>query len=144
MIPGEQLSSDGGCEPCPQGTYRANGAGAACSPCPPGTTTPQSGAASADQCSLPVCRPGELSIWYRDIRNQPRLGCHSTLCDVSGNNKHSILISGSYLNVTLNTCIQCRKGTYQSEGQQTVCVPCPINTSTRGPGAVSKSREQHY
>ncbi|XP_022825719.1 sushi, von Willebrand factor type A, EGF and pentraxin domain-containing protein 1 isoform X1 [Spodoptera litura] len=100
---GEQLSSDGGCEPCPRGTWRANGSGAACAPCPPGTTTPQSGASSADQCSLPVCRPG------------------------------------SYLNVTLNTCVQCRKGTYQSEAQQTVCVPCPINTSTRGPGATSEA-----
>lgn len=56
---GEQLGSDGGCEPCPRGTWRATGAGAACAPCPPGTTTPQAGAATPDQCSLPVCKPGE-------------------------------------------------------------------------------------
>lgn len=57
---GEQLSSDGGCEPCPRGTWRATGSGASCAPCPLGTTTPHPGAASPDQCSLPVCKPGKL------------------------------------------------------------------------------------
>lgn len=61
VILGEQLGGDGGCEACPQGTWRANGAGAACAPCPPGTTTPQEGASTPDQCSLPVCKPGKLS-----------------------------------------------------------------------------------
>ncbi|GBP19642.1 Fibropellin-1 [Eumeta japonica] len=100
---GEQLGSEGGCEPCPRGTWRASGAGAACVSCPPGTTTPNNGAASPDQCSLPVCR------------------------------------AGSYLNETLNTCIQCKRGTYQSEAQQKACIPCPVNTSTRDRGATMES-----
>lgn len=55
---GEQLGSDGGCEPCPRGTWRATGVSAACLSCPLGTTTPLGGATSSDQCSLPVCKPG--------------------------------------------------------------------------------------
>lgn len=39
--------------------------------------------------------------------------------------------------MTLNTCVQCKKGTYQNEMEQTSCIPCPINTSTRDAGAVS-------
>lgn len=48
-----------------------------------------------------------------------------------------VCVPGTYLNGTLNECIQCKKRTYQSESQQTSCIPCPPNTSTKGPGAVS-------
>lgn len=46
---------------------------------------------------------------------------------------------GSYLNGTLNSCIHCKKGFYQPESQQTTCIPCPPNTSTKGPAAVSQT-----
>lgn len=44
---------------------------------------------------------------------------------------------GTYLNGTLNSCIPCKKGTYQPESQQTTCIQCPPNTSTKGTAAVS-------
>lgn len=46
-------------------------------------------------------------------------------------------IPGSFLNTTLNSCTICKKGTYQPSAQQTSCIPCPPNTSTKGIGAVS-------
>lgn len=66
-ITGEQLGSDGGCEACPRGTWRATSVSAACVSCPPGTTTPQGGASSADQCSLPVCKPGKYQFIFKCV-----------------------------------------------------------------------------
>lgn len=45
--------------------------------------------------------------------------------------------TGTYLNGTLNSCEPCKKGTYQPESQQTTCIQCDANTSTKGPAAVS-------
>ena len=47
-----------------------------------------------------------------------------------------ICLAGTYLNGSLNQCIKCKKGLYQPNSQQTVCLPCPPNTSTKGTGAV--------
>lgn len=100
---GQQLGSDGRCEPCPRGSYRAQGIQPTCASCPLGRTTPKVGASSIEECSLPVCQPG------------------------------------TYLNGTLNLCVECKKGFYQSEPQQTSCIACPPNHSTKTVGATSRS-----
>lgn len=46
---------------------------------------------------------------------------------------------GTFLNGTLNSCVPCKKGTYQPNSQQTSCIPCPPNTSTKGISSTSKS-----
>lgn len=43
---------------------------------------------------------------------------------------------GTFLNGTQNSCIPCKKGTYQPDPQQTICIACPPNTSTKGTAAV--------
>lgn len=48
-----------------------------------------------------------------------------------------ITITGTFLNGSLNACVSCKKGTYQPNAQQTSCIPCPINTSTKGIASVS-------
>lgn len=100
-VSGMQLGADGRCEPCPRGTYRAQGVQPACQSCPLGRTTPKVGASAVEECSLPVCAPG------------------------------------SYLNGTINMCVECKKGFYQSESQQTSCIACPPNHSTKTTAAVS-------
>lgn len=98
---GMQLGVDGKCEPCPRGTYRAQGVQPACQACPLGRTTPKVGSSTVEECSLPVCAPG------------------------------------TYLNGTINVCVECKKGFYQSDSQQTSCIPCPPNHSTKTTAAVS-------
>ncbi|XP_073822904.1 sushi, von Willebrand factor type A, EGF and pentraxin domain-containing protein uif isoform X2 [Musca autumnalis] len=100
---GQQLGIDGRCEPCPRGTFRAQGVQPSCAACPLGRTTPKVGAKSVEECTLPVCSPG------------------------------------TYLNTTINMCEECRKGYYQPETQQTSCIQCPPNHSTKITGATSKS-----
>ncbi|KAI5692644.1 hypothetical protein M8J75_014204, partial [Diaphorina citri] len=45
----------------------------------------------------------------------------------------------TYLNGSLNSCIPCKKGTYQPASQQTKCLQCPPNTSTKKQAATSKT-----
>jgi len=56
-----QLAAEGQCEPCPRGAYRTQGIEAACQICPPGRTTPKTGAITIEECTLPICAPGEVS-----------------------------------------------------------------------------------
>lgn len=45
--------------------------------------------------------------------------------------------SGSFLNASLNSCVPCKKGTYQPAAQQSTCLPCPPNTITKKIAAVN-------
>nr|CAD7258137.1 unnamed protein product [Timema shepardi] len=100
---GMQLALEGTCEPCPRGTYKAQGVQVSCQACPLGRITPKLGSVSIEECSLPVCPPG------------------------------------TYLNGTQNSCVACRKGTYQPEPQQTRCLSCPPEKSTKSTAATSAS-----
>lgn len=93
-----------------------------CEPCPRGTYRTQGVQASCQACPLGRTTPNMGSAAIEE--------CSLPVCE-----------PGTHLNGTLNECIQCKKGTYQSEPQQTFCIPCPPNTSTKGPAAVSFSNE---
>lgn len=41
------------------------------------------------------------------------------------------IVAGYFLDTSKNTCFGCELGTYQPSAQQTQCLPCPPNTSTR-------------
>lgn len=58
FILGLQLGIEGRCEPCPRGTFRTQGVQPACQSCPRGRTTLKVGASAVEECSLPVCTPG--------------------------------------------------------------------------------------
>lgn len=89
-----------------------------CEPCPRGTYRTQGVQASCQACPLGRTTPNMGSAAIEE--------CSLPVCE-----------PGTYLNGTLNECVQCKKGMYQSEPQQTFCIPCPPNTSTKGPAAVS-------
>ena len=44
------------------------------------------------------------------------------------------------LNVTIKDCVPCPKGFYQDKDQQTVCLQCPPDTSTKSNGASSRDQ----
>ncbi|XP_067122803.1 uncharacterized protein [Centruroides vittatus] len=54
---GLNLSINGNCEPCPQGTYRPRGT-PTCLKCPEGLTTASVSSVRQEQCSLEVCKQG--------------------------------------------------------------------------------------
>lgn len=39
----------------------------------------------------------------------------------------------------MNQCVECKKGFYQSDSQQTSCIPCPPNHSTKTVAATSRA-----
>lgn len=89
-----------------------------CEPCPRGTYRTQGIQAACLSCPLG--------------RTTPKLGAASIEeCSLP------ICPPGTYLNGTQNSCIACKKGTYQPDSQQTMCLPCPPNMSTKGTSAVS-------
>ncbi|XP_032681239.1 sushi, von Willebrand factor type A, EGF and pentraxin domain-containing protein 1 isoform X1 [Odontomachus brunneus] len=91
-----------------------------CEPCPRGTYRTQGVQASCHACPIGRTTPNMGSAAVEE--------CSLPVCE-----------PGTYLNGTLNECVECKKGTYQSEPQQTFCIPCPPNTSTKGPAATSKA-----
>ncbi|XP_059477749.1 uncharacterized protein LOC132198041 isoform X1 [Neocloeon triangulifer] len=90
-----------------------------CEPCPRGTYRSQGRHAAC----LP-CPPG---------RTTPKVGAAAVEeCSLP------VCLPGTYLNGTLNTCVDCKKGTFQPDSQQTSCVACPPNTSTQGTGSTKE------
>lgn len=88
-----------------------------CEPCPRGTYRTQGIQAACQSCPLGKTTP---KIGAASIEE-----CSLPICP-----------PGTYLNGTQNSCVACKKGTYQPESQQTMCLPCPPNTSTKGPSSV--------
>jgi len=62
--PGQQLTSLGSCEPCPQGYFRPRGR-PSCEQCPAGYTTETAGSIERRQCSLVLCSAGQ----YLNVTN---------------------------------------------------------------------------
>lgn len=89
-----------------------------CEPCPRGSYRTQGVQAACQTCPVGRTTPNMGSAAIEE--------CSLPVCE-----------PGTYLNGTLNECMECKKGTYQSEPQQTFCIPCPPNTSTKGTAAVS-------
>ncbi|XP_050541159.1 sushi, von Willebrand factor type A, EGF and pentraxin domain-containing protein 1 [Daktulosphaira vitifoliae] len=96
------------------------GAEGECEPCPRGTYRTQGVEPACQQC--PTGRTTKQSG-------------SSTIEECS----LPICVPGFYLNTTQNSCISCKKGTYQPATQQTSCLPCPPNMSTKTVSATSKS-----
>ena len=49
-----------------------------------------------------------------------------------------ICVTGQYLDAKTNVCTNCERGFYQPEEQQTECLPCPADTSTKREGATDR------
>lgn len=88
-----------------------------CEPCPRGTYRTQGIQSTCQPCPL-----GRTTQKFGSVTVEE---CSLPVCT-----------PGFYLNGTLNNCIPCKKGYYQPEYQQTSCVACPPNTSTKGTATV--------
>ncbi|KAK6617037.1 hypothetical protein RUM44_005394 [Polyplax serrata] len=91
-----------------------------CEPCPRGTYRTQGIQAACQNCPLGKTTPKTGAAFIEE--------CSLPICP-----------PGTYLNGTQNSCIACKKGTYQPDSQQTMCLPCPPNTSTKGTSSISKA-----
>lgn len=89
-----------------------------CEPCPRGTYRTQGIQSACQGCPIGRTTTKTGSITVEE--------CSLPVCN-----------PGTFLNGTLNSCVQCKKGYYQPESQQTSCVACPPNTSTKTTAAVS-------
>lgn len=89
-----------------------------CEPCPRGTYRTQGVQSACQSCPLGRTSPKSGSITIEE--------CSLPVCN-----------PGTYLNGTLNSCGPCKKGYYQPDSQQTSCIACPPNTSTKTTAAVS-------
>ena len=49
-----------------------------------------------------------------------------------------ICLAGEYLDAVTNECTLCALGFYQPDDQQTECLPCPSDTTTKRQGATDK------
>lgn len=154
---GKYFDHDTGlCRSCGHGFYQPNEGSFACEICGLGKTTRTSEAVSRDECR-DECNSGmQLAVegrcepcprgTYRSQgvqaacqacplgRTTPKVGAASIEeCSLP------VCLPGWYLNGTLNNCVKCKRGTYQPDSQQTSCLQCPPNTSTRTTATVSKS-----
>uniref|UniRef100_A0A1A9UCN5 Uncharacterized protein n=1 Tax=Glossina austeni TaxID=7395 RepID=A0A1A9UCN5_GLOAU len=149
-------SETGLCRPCGHGFYQSNEGSFGCKLCGLGQTTRTAEATSRKECRDECISGLQLGIdghcepcprgTYRSQgvqpsctacplgRTTPKVGAKSVEeCTLP------VCSPGSYLNGTLNMCVECPKGYYQSESQQTTCIICPPNHSTKNTGATAKS-----
>ncbi|XP_054265760.1 uncharacterized protein LOC128988471 [Macrosteles quadrilineatus] len=144
------------CRSCGHGFYQPNEGSFKCLLCGLGKTTRTSEAVSQEECrdecgsGMQLALEGQCEPCPRGTyrtqgveaacqpcpagRTTPKLGaatveeCSLPVCG-----------PGSFLNTSMNSCVSCKKGTYQPSAQQTLCLPCPPNTSTKGTNSKSKS-----
>lgn len=153
---GKYLDTDTGlCQPCGYGFYQSNEGSFSCEICGLGQTTRIPEATSKSECR-DECKSGmQLGVdgkceacprgSYRTQGVQPAcaacpIGRTTPKAGASSIEECSLPVCapGTYLNGTVNVCVECGKGFYQPEQQQTFCVPCPPNHSTKTNAAVSQ------
>lgn len=141
------------CRSCGHGFYQPMEGSFSCEICGLGKTTRTSEAVSAKECrdecgsGMQLALDGKCESCPRGTyrmqgvqaacigcplgRTTPKTGASSIEeCSLP------VCTPGTYLNGTLNSCVPCKKGFYQPESQQTLCIACPPNTSTKGTAAV--------
>ena len=143
------------CRPCGIGKYQAEGGKFSCTMCGVGLTTRIRDAMSREECReecpdgkdldlVGECQPCSAGS-YR--KRGAHLGCQACPKGFTTRGQGSvtreqcslpICAPGHYLNASINACTECLTGFYQPEQQQTECLPCPPNTSTKRAGAVAK------
>ena len=143
------------CRPCGNGKYQPDEGKFFCYMCGVGLTTRTTEALTRDECR-PECEDGHqidlqgncipcLLGQYR--QKGVDLGCKRCpkgfTTSKSGASSASdcslpICLAGHYLDALTNECTMCQPGFYQPDDQQTECLPCPQDTTTKREGATSK------
>lgn len=142
------------CRPCGHGFFQSKEGSFSCDLCGLGQTTRSAEATSREECRDECesgmqlggdgrCEPCPRGT-YRSQGVQPAcqacpLGRTTPKVGASSVEECSlpVCLPGTYLNGSQNLCIECRKGYYQPESQQTSCIACPPNHSTKTTAAVS-------
>ncbi|ODN06404.1 Fibropellin-1 [Orchesella cincta] len=140
------------CKSCGYGQYQPEEGQFSCKLCGLGKTTQKTDAVSELECRDECSSGHELSsegICVACRRGTYRTqGIHPACasCPIERTTQSTgataiedctlpICRAGSYLNTTANRCQLCDRGTYQSDSQQTKCITCPADTSTKTSGA---------
>lgn len=153
---GKYLDNESGlCRSCGHGFYQPNEGSFSCLLCGLGQTTRSAESTSRhecrDECSSGQqlggdgrCEPCPRGT-YRSQGVQPAcaacpLGRTTPKVGASSVEECSLPVCspGTYLNGSMNLCVQCKKGFYQPESQQTSCIACPPNHSTKNIGAMNR------
>ncbi|XP_055635764.1 uncharacterized protein LOC129775276 isoform X1 [Toxorhynchites rutilus septentrionalis] len=154
---GKYLDTDSGlCQSCGYGFYQSNEGSFSCEICGLGQTTRIAEATSKSECrdecksGMQLGLDGKCEACQRGTYRTQGVHPACTACPsgrtTSKLGSYSIeecslpvCAPGTYLNGTVNYCVECGKGYYQPEQQQTFCIPCPPNHSTKTNTATSKS-----
>ena len=145
------------CRPCGIGKYQPNSGKFSCMMCGVGMTTRIKDAMSRDECreecadgkeldlvgECQLCAPGTYRKKgvHQGCQRCPQGFTTRGLGEISvGACSLPICAAGQFLNASVSPpqCTPCNAGFYQPEEQQTECLPCPPNTSTKRSGAVTK------
>lgn len=155
---GKYYDDDAGlCRSCGHGFYQPDEGSFSCQICGLGKTTRTAEAVSKEECRDECASGQQLAVegkcepcprgTYRTQGVQAAcqacpLGRTTSTTGAATVEECSLPVCepGSFLNANSsskpNECLPCKKGTYQPEGQQLKCIPCPPNTSTEEIGAV--------
>ncbi|XP_026678835.1 uncharacterized protein LOC103508436, partial [Diaphorina citri] len=144
------------CRPCGHGFFQPKEGSFRCQLCGLGKITRSTEATSQDECKDEcasgmqlagdgTCEPCPRGTYRTQGLEPACVSCPSgrTTPKAGGATIEEcslpICHPGTYLNGSLNSCIPCKKGTYQPASQQTKCLQCPPNTSTKKQAATSKT-----
>jgi len=140
------------CRPCGNGRYQMEEGKFFCYMCGVGLTTRNTEALTRDECR-PECEDGhQIDLDGQCIPCQlgqyrkkgVHLGCQACpkgfTTSKSGSSEVSdcslpICLAGQYLNASTNVCTLCPRGSYQPDDQQTECISCDPDTTTKREGA---------
>ncbi|CAH1794302.1 unnamed protein product [Owenia fusiformis] len=161
--PGEFRNESGNvCEPCPRSSYQPEALQTSCIPCMMNQTTVGVGSNASSDCLIfcpsgyqvngSTCQACEIGEYKNNLEDDLGM-CQS--CPPNfityGRNSTSLdqcnILScgkGFYLNVTLNQCFPCEKGSYQPARWQTECILCNASYTTVGLQATNASACTFY
>lgn len=144
------------CRPCGHGFFQPSEGSFRCQLCGLGKITRSTEATSQDECKDEcasgmqlagdgTCEPCPRGTYRTQGLEPACVSCPSgrTTPKIGGATIEEcslpICHAGTFLNGSLNSCIPCKKGTYQPASQQTKCLQCPPNTSTKKQASTSKT-----
>merc|ERR1712045_662095 len=143
------------CQPCGNGRYQPEEGAFFCFMCGVGLTTRTPEALTREECR-PECEDGHQIDLQGNCLPCPLgqyrqkgvdLGCQSCPKGFTTSRPGStaasdcslpICLAGQYLDAVTNECTLCGLGFYQPDDQQTECLPCPADTTTKREGATDK------
>ncbi|XP_052071119.1 uncharacterized protein LOC127709553 [Mytilus californianus] len=145
-LAGKQLAANGGCEDCPEGTYK--NVGSKCIACPQGTTTLSTGASLQTDCNIKACEAGYKRVGTSTCEKCP-IGTYQpqkwqTSCLSCGGDRYRtdqeassskddckyFCLSG--YEAVVSSCVPCKEGFFKDNTVSIYgkCKQCPYQKTT--------------